>query len=191
MSNETETADSVVEYERKANATRKEQMLIAIRQLTKARAAAGHQEETGEVCREDCEGCNDPVGQLLRERDELRRTAIPPDTSVDCDGKHCDDPNCRLVWIDAHWGPPLPLIQRIANLLLHNAQAVPPDSEDVGDLVSRSAVVERLREVIADAQDKLGLVPGNMAFEKGRLEAAKSLMKEFEASLADEDLELK
>lgn len=36
-------------------------------QIQKARQVAGHQEEAGEVCRADCSGCNDPVGQLIAE----------------------------------------------------------------------------------------------------------------------------
>lgn len=59
-------------FHEKAEHTLNKQMLIAARQLTKARGFAAHTEEAGEVCREDCEGCNDPVGQIIRDVRALR-----------------------------------------------------------------------------------------------------------------------
>lgn len=48
-------------------------MSLAEEQFTKAKQLAGHQEEpTGHVCRSDCEGCNDPIGQMSRIIQQLR-----------------------------------------------------------------------------------------------------------------------
>ena len=66
------------ELEQRAEATFDKQMLIAIQQLTKARQFAAHTEETGEVCTPECEGCNDPVGQIISELQVSRAAVVAP-----------------------------------------------------------------------------------------------------------------
>lgn len=61
----------------RAETTFDAQMLIAVQQLTKARRHAAHTEESGEVCRPDCEGCNDPVGQIVRESQTSHAAPAP------------------------------------------------------------------------------------------------------------------
>lgn len=44
--------------------------------ITRARAAAPHTEESGEVCTDGCQGCNDPVAALIADRNEARAEAF-------------------------------------------------------------------------------------------------------------------
>lgn len=75
------TVDAETDLDR-AEATFDAQVLIATWQLTKARAFAAHTEEAGEVCRRDCEGCNDPVGQVIAELRACRSAPSPSSEAI-------------------------------------------------------------------------------------------------------------